>query len=297
MNARLGFASTGQPLGWRAFAIAAVLAAAILFGGGGAEGSVNNGIILAASAALLFGLFAGHWSGARPLPATALAPLFLIAGFLLIGIFQLVPLPAEMWRAHPGRELAASVLQLVHAVEASRPLSLDPEATRRAMMAMLLPAAMMIAVIGSTRKETALLLRTIIVCAVISSVLGALQLALRYPSWLTYYDGGNFGAAAGVFANVNHQASLLLVAILCVGIAMWLNGPAADQGSHSGGRRLASAWLLIPFFLVVIFATGSRAGLLLLAFVVPLSVIIGTGRTSARWSIAALLAVGLIAFV
>src|SRR4051794_8791513 len=130
MNARLGFASTGQPLGWRAFAIAAVLAAAILFGGGGAEGSVNNGIILAASAALLFGLFAGHWSGARPLPATALAPLFLIAGFLLIGIFQLVPLPAEMWRGHPGSGVAASGFQLGLAGAASRPPSLAPEAAR-----------------------------------------------------------------------------------------------------------------------------------------------------------------------
>ena len=55
---------------------------------------------------------------------------------------------------------------------------------------MLLPAAMMFAVIGSTRREIALLLQTIIVCAVISSVVGALQLALGYPSWLTYYAAG-----------------------------------------------------------------------------------------------------------
>jgi O-antigen ligase len=297
MNSRVEFGSGGQPLGWPAFAIAAVLAGAILFGGGGAEGPLNNGIILAASAVLLFGLFAGHWSGARPLPPSAVVPMILVAGFLLIGVIQLVLLPPEVWRAQPGRGLAVSVLQLVHAGDAWRPLSLDPEATRRAMMAMLLPAAMLFAVIGSTRREIALLLHTIIVCAVISSVVGALQLALRYPSWLTYYDGGNSGAAAGVFANVNHQAALLLVTIGCVGIAICLSRSVVDQHIQRAGRTSALRWLLIPFFLVVIFGTGSRAGLLLLAFAVPLSVTIGTGRTSARLSIAALLGVGLIAFV
>lgn len=297
MNSRFEFGSAGQPLGWPAFVIAAVLAGAILFGGGGAEGPLNNGLVLATSAALMFGLFAGHWSGARPLPPSAVVPMILVAGFLLIGVIQLVPVPPEMWRAQPGRELALSVLQLVHAGDAWRALSLDPAATRRAMTAMLLPAAMMFAVIGSTRREIALLLQTIIVCAVISSVVGALQLALRYPSWLTYYDGGNSGAAAGVFANVNHQAALLLVTIVCVGIAICLSRSAADRHFDRGGRTSASRWLLIPFFLVVIFATGSRAGLLLLAFAVPLSVMIGTGRTSARLSIAALLGVGLIAFV
>ncbi|MEO8454677.1 MAG: O-antigen ligase family protein [Sphingomicrobium sp.] len=297
MRVQQGFSSTEQPLGWLALATAAVLGGSILFGGGGAEGSFNNGIILTASAVLLFGLIAAHWSGVRPLPASTLVPVLLIFGFLLVGTVQLVPLPPQLWRVQPGRELAVSALQLVHAGDAWRPLSLDPEATRRSMMALLLPAAMMFAVIGSTRRETVLLLHMIIGCAVFSSVIGALQVALRYPPWLTYYEGGNFGAAAGVFANVNHQAALLLVAILCVGITIRLDRPAAGLRSPAGSTRFNAAWLLLPFFVVILFATGSRAGLLLVAFAVPASVIIGLGRTSVRLLIGVLLAVAVVTFV
>src|SRR5439155_23408431 len=127
-------------------------------------------------------LLAGHWLGVRPLPASAIVPLLLIGAFLLIGAYQLVPLPPPVWRAQPGRGLAASILQLVHAGGTLRPLSLDPEATRRAMAALLLPAAMMVGVLGSSRRDIALFLNTIIACAVISSIIGALQLALGYPS-------------------------------------------------------------------------------------------------------------------
>src|SRR5438445_10415024 len=171
----------GEPrLGWPAYFIAAILAVSILFGGGGAEGAFNNGVILAVSAFLLCGLVAAHAIGVRPLSGSAVVPVFLILAFLLIGAFQLVPLQPEMWRTQPGRELAAPILQLVHAGNGSRPLSLDPEATRRALAAMLLPAAMMIGVAGSTRREISLLLHVIIGCAVVSSAMGALQLALGY---------------------------------------------------------------------------------------------------------------------
>jgi O-antigen ligase/polysaccharide polymerase Wzy-like membrane protein len=297
MSAQQGFSAIERRPGWPAFAIAAMLAGAILFGGGGAEGAFNNGIILAASAVLLFGLFAGHWSGLRPLPRSALIPVLLILGFLLVGTAQLVPLPPHLWRAQPGRELAVSALQLVHAADAWRPLSLDPEATRRSMAAVLLPAAMMFAVIGATRREIALLLYTIIGCAVVSAVLGTLQVALRYPPWLTYYEGGNFGAAAGVFANVNHQAALLLVAILCVGISVRLSRPAPVPRPRGGSMRFNAAWLLVPIFVVIVFATGSRAGLLLVALAVAVSAVIGLGRASARLLTGVLLAVAVVAFV
>ena len=285
-----------RPLGWPALAIAAVLAGSILFGGGGAEGSFNNGIILTASAVLLFGLFAGHWSGVRPLPASALVPVLLIFGLLLVGTVQLVPLPPQLWRVQPGRELAVSALQLVHAGDAWRPLSLDPDATRRSMTALLLPAAMMFAVIGSTRAEIRLFLRTVIIFALISSVVGALQLALGYPGWLTYYDGANSGAAFGLFANENHQATLLVVAILCIGLAARLRH-ATTLPADDRGRGVDSMWLLVPFFAAMTLASGSRAGLLLLLFAVPVSLAIGVGRRSPRLWGAGLIAVILVILV
>lgn len=283
-----------QQLRWPSFAIAAALALAILFGGGGAEGPINNGIILAGSAVLLFVLIAAHWLGTRPLPSSSIVPVLIVAGFLIVGAFQLIPISAATWRTQPGHEAAVSALQLVQAATQARPLSLDPEATRRAMAAMLLPAAMMLAVLGSSRNEVRLFVYTIIGCSLISAIIGALQLGLNYPAWLTYYEGGNAGSASGIFTNANHHGTLLLAAIVFVGLAVRMHSSAAPF--QPGRRRLkfSPLWLLVPIFMLVIVATGSRAALLLLGLAVPVSVIIGAGRTTVKLLLAALLGVAVI---
>jgi O-antigen ligase len=291
--------STGRPgdgrRNWVSFAIAGFVALAILFGGGGAEGQPNNGIIFGLSAVLLFSLLAAHWTGLRPLPAASIIPVLLLVAFLTIGALQLVPMQASNWRSLPGHQLAASALNLVGAGTAARPSSLDPEATRRSMAALLLPAAIMVAVLGASRREVYFYVVAIIAAALVSTIIGALQLGLGYPRWLTYYDGANAGAASGVFANVNHHAALLLAAIVCVGIAVRMQSAAAAADRRR--RNFHPAWLLVPLFAVIVFATGSRAALLLLVLAVPASAIIGFGRTSAKLLIVALLAVGLGIFL
>jgi O-antigen ligase len=281
--------------GWLALTGAALLAAAILFGGGAAEGQFNNGILLGGAGGLLFALVAAHLTGMRPLPSSAAIPVLLLAAFLLIGTFQLLPLDPAGWRGLPGRDLAASALQLVGSAGAPRPLSLDPEATRRSLAALLLPAAILLTVLGANRREIVLLLVTAIGCALISAVIGALQLGLSYPAWLTYYEGGNGGATSGVFANVNHHAALLLAAIVCVGIAVRLRASAAPFAAPA--RSIDPAWLLLPLYMVIIFAPGSRAALLLLVLAVPASAIVGFGRTSVKLLAFSLLGVALVVFL
>ena len=134
------------------YLVAALLAGAILFGGGGAEGPLNNGVIQAASGFVLLGLIIAHWQGRRPLRDDAMLPVWLLVGLLLIGLVQVIPLPPAAWRGLAGRDLAESSLRLASAADSWRPLSLDPEATRRSMAALLLPAAVMLAALSASTK-------------------------------------------------------------------------------------------------------------------------------------------------
>jgi O-antigen ligase len=280
---------------WPAYLIAVLLAAAILFGGGGAEGQVNNGVILCASTFFFAGLAVAHWQGARRLPAQAWIPVWLVAGFLVVGALQLIPVPPSMWRGLPGRDLAQSALALVPGGgDGWRPLSLDPEATRRSLAALLLPSTIMLATLGATRGEVLLFLRAIVACALISCIIGALQLGLGDPGLLSFYDGPNSGAASGLFANPNHQAAMLLAAIVCVGLIIRLDEPAEDPRPRRGRFQLDPTWLLLPFFVVMNLAAGSRVGSLLLLAAVPASLIVSLGRRSPRIWVGAILGVVLI---
>lgn len=269
----------GLALRWPGYVVAGLLAAAILLGGGGAEGPANNGLIYAASLVALLGLAVAHWRGIRPLGREAVLPLCLLAILLLIGAAQLVPLPPSIWHAMPGRGLARSALALTPAAGNWQPISLDPEATRRSMAALLLPAALMIAILGAGRREALLFTYVILACTLASGVVGVLQLALDYPSLLTFYDGPTAGGA-GVFANSNHQAALLLAAIICVGLAAALRWQR--QSERNSRRPFDPIWLLLPIFAVMTLATRSGAGSLLLVVAAPASLAIGLGWRPSR---------------
>ena len=250
--------------------------------------------ILGASAVLLFVLLGAHWLGLRPLPASAIVPIVLLAAFLTAGVLQLVPMPASGWRALPGRETALSALQLVGAANDARPLSLDAEATRRALALLLLPAAVMIAVVGANRREIFLFVATVILCALVSAIIGALQLGLGYPSWLTYYDGANSGAASAC------SPTSITMRCCCSPQSSSSALPFASTPRSRDTVRIGAGFTrhgcCFRYSLVVIFATGSRAALLLLVLAVPVSVIVGLGRTSVKLLIVSLIAVALVVF-
>lgn len=251
---------------WQAFALAALVLAAILFGGGGAEGPFNNAVIAAFSALLLGLLFASMVTGSWPVAAFAVPVTVLFGGLVLVIILQLVPLPPDVWQNLPGRELAVQSLRLVGAGDEWRPLSLDPESTRRFAAALLLPAAILYGMLGATRREGLLAVRAVVVGGGISALIGALQLALGSPAWLTFYGGGNAGAASGVFANANHHATMLIIAMLCLAFLIRAERPRQPTKAGAFPPGFHPAWLLMPFFFALVVATGSRAGLVLVAF-------------------------------
>ena len=260
---------------WRGLFVGFALAVAVLFGGGGAEGSASNGLIAALGAILLATILADQLTKARELPLAAALPLVAITAVLLLTVAQLVPLPANIWRQLPGRDIMAAALQQAGGSNQPRPLSIDAAATATWATALLMPSAILLHMARATTSERRCLFAILVGCAAVSALIGAMQLALGQSDVLSFYDGPSPGAASGLFANPNHQGLMMVLALLAV---------AGLAPSRTTSRDFPFAttltWAAMAFFGLMAVASGSRAALALLAGAVPLAVLlrVSTGR-------------------
>src|SRR6476646_928954 len=214
---------------------AALLFLSLILGGGGAEAPLLNGLLEAGGALLLCATVAGHLTG-RPLPSSASIPVALLVALLLLVAAQLVPLPPAWWSELPGREAATAAYRLTGDAAAWRPLSLDPEATRRFASSLLLPAGLFLAALRANRAGLMTMVRIIIAGALISALLAAVQLAFGLPEDLYPYGSPGAGVPTGLFANPNHQAQLMLAGLVASGLLIRLGAPPAHAHRHRGSR-------------------------------------------------------------
>ena len=276
-------------------ALAVFVALAILLGGG-SRGDVASLPIVYAGAVLMIGAailqLEGHdWRRVR-------TPLSLLGGLALLMIIQLLPLPPSMWRALAGRESFAAGLDMVGLAQTWRPASLTPDLTLYALIAVLVPAAVLLVGVMAGRLLPAMVPVLLGLCA-LSALVGLLQ---AVGSLSSFYRITNQGAAVGLFANRNHQAALLVCAFPLT--AVWATWPDADPATRSvrGWIGLCAGAILVPMLMV----TGSRGGVLFGAVSVLASlVLLWTGadrrtRRSARRSpvaVAALVATVLLPMI
>ena len=134
---------------------------------------------------------------------------------LLLFLVQLVPLPPARWTSLPGRELVADGFGLLDVAPGWMPVSLAPYDTLASLMTLLPPIAVLAAMVGLRAYTSAGMAIAVVAAAVAGVLLGALQVTSPDPqasSWYLY-PITNFGVAVGFFANANHMATLLLIAI------------------------------------------------------------------------------------
>ena len=159
---------------------------------------------------------------------------------------QLVPLPAGVWTALPGRELVAQGYQALGYVVPSRPLSLTPYATVEAALVALPALAVLVTTIRIRQRES-WLAAALLIAVFAGVVLGALQVASGGPdrsSWY-FYPISNSGAV-GFFANSNHMGSLLLVSIpFAMALLASLSSRAQERSPRSGVIAFGAAALLV----------------------------------------------------
>ena len=271
------------------------LAAAAVTGGSSFEGEQVQAFGFAASAgvlAVLFGLGLGWITG----PVRSV--LFFALCLAMLGLAQITPLPLSVTSALPDRDVAYSGLAaLGHSAQAF-PVSLSPERTVGSLLAFLTPLAAFCLVAALKWSRGAEMLKwTIPLLGAASALLGLAQVFLGDSPRLYLYERTSEGLPAGFFANVNHQASFLL---MCLPFVAALAGELRRDWD-AGDAQVARAIVLAACGLLIIagvFGAGSVAGYILLAPVSLLSVMLlgGGGRGAGSPMFGAALGVAIILF-
>lgn len=236
----------------RSMVVAGYLLLCILLGGS-AQGIWSN------LALQLLGIALIAWAAIAPEPADegaeSPALLYLLLGLSgLVVLLQLIPLPASIWTGLPGRSELAEGLALTGETGPWLPLSETPYRSVTALFAVIPGLALFIAV-KMLRPSPRWLASAIVAGMACSIALGALQVAGGRDSSAYLYPVTNTGAV-GVFANLNHMGTLLLVSIPFAAVLLVAS---KSRASGSAEGRWAAGIAALILILVGIALNGSLA--------------------------------------
>lgn len=259
------FRPIGQPLPRRpvrTFLSAALLGVSLILGGGGANFPATMLVVQCTALVVLVYMLAEYRRDRAGLFDWLALGLMLLV--LLLPLLQLVPLPATMWQALPGRGFLVEAAGFTGTAGDARPLSLIPDKTFSAWLTLIVPVTMFIATLQADGREIRLLLWVVVGAAVAGALLAMVQAVYGDSEAVYLYITSQQGLPTGVFGNRNHQATLMVLALLVA----WLL--ARDR--RRKGRALAMRWGLfglMGLFAAAALATASRTGsvLLLIALV------------------------------
>lgn len=245
---------TGEPL-YRNI-VCGYLGACIVLGGASAAG-VGVNLLLQIAAIPLAMLAVLRLSGATWNSRHKLA-LAIALGMLALPILQLVPLAPTTWSSLPGRQVLVDGFVTLGMPLPWLPLSLDPLATLASWLALLPAAAIFLAGLSLDPVERVWVGGTVLFLAMVSALLAIAQYASHTPYFYAITSRGN---GVGFFANRNHLATLVLVAIP----TLTLQHPAMKTQPFGAGRRgsVNDVFMvaLLAILLTGLLAAGSRAGL------------------------------------
>ncbi|MEA1071018.1 O-antigen ligase family protein [Sphingomonas sp. LY160] len=152
---------------------------------------------------------------------------------------QLVPLPASLWESLPGRSLLADGFRTLGFSAEAMPISLSPYDTLMTLPTFIPPIAMLVSVLRLSEPNAVRLAATLVGTTLLAVMLGVLQSSTTDPNSSVYlYPISNFGTAVGFFANSNHMATLLLVAIPMI---MALGATVLESSKDSRKKTAAIA--------------------------------------------------------
>lgn len=284
--------ATPGPLCW------AVLALALLLGGGTRNFLLSDLLVqFAAVGALAYGLFRLRWQLLQPEVRRLVVLLLLVVAIPLI---QVVPVPAALVGWLPGRaEVYSGLDSLGVPAPAFRTWSLDPNATLASVRSLLPAAALLVLAVQIDPKWRSRMVGLVMSAAVLMVALGVAQVAQGSGSGLRFYTPTNAHEAVGLYANRNHYASFLVVALICVFGGVIRHGtartPPNQRALHMLGWLLMSAILMLGVFLArsrsaVGLAAVMSAIMLILAFISGKQL-----RGATRWLPIIVIAAGLVA--
>ncbi|MGE5721001.1 MAG: O-antigen ligase family protein, partial [Sphingomonadales bacterium] len=146
----------------------------------------------------------------------------------------------------------------VSAAVAWRPLSLTPDLTLNALLALLPATAALLGALYLDPRERLRLFQGLVAVACFSAVLGLLQLGAGGNAFRLYQET-SLDSPVGLFANRNHQAVFLACALPVTGA---IAGLKMDNNGDSR-RTLLLAISIVTLLLLAVMSTGSRMGVAL----------------------------------
>jgi O-antigen ligase len=202
--------------------------------------------------------------------------ILLIFGLVLTPLLYLLPLPADWIGGLASREMYQSGIALLapHATTAGRALSIHPDLTATAGLALIVPIAVFIGT-RMLRADTLLLLAKILLAvAVTQAIIGVIQFASQNSGEAVLtLAGGTVWSGTGTYANRNHLAGLLAMTLpIALALLMYQIGRddkgsttswrsrARFLGSHRGTTALVLTATVLLILLGLIF-TRSRMGI------------------------------------
>jgi len=226
--------------------------------GGSSRGVVAN-MVLQVTATLI--LAWALLSGDPPAMTSAARRLLLIVAAVgLLFVVQLLPLPPAMWTALPGRDFLVRGYALLGMPQPWMPLSLSPYDTMASALTLLPPLALFLAMLRLRSWRAEHMFLGLLGGTGVSILLGILQ--VRSGVGWYFYDITNRGVAVGAFANANHFATLLLIAIpvfCAVAVDRWREW----EGVESRPLAVVVSAVGLAFLLAGILMCRSAAFLLL----------------------------------
>lgn len=242
----------------------------LLFGGASAGGFFVNAVLQVAGLAII------TWHAVDPkLRQISSAGRFLSVLFLLFLVWTLmtlIPLPASTWSAAGGRRYLLQSYSVLHISPPTRPLTLDPDRTIASALAVLPFAAMLVLTLSAADRARVDAMWTAVAVAVLSILIGAMQLLGGSQSPWYFYRITNLNSAVGFFANSNHLATFFLMTLPFTAALA-----GRDRRAKASRHRVSLQLPLLGAFLFILFGlvlNGSVAGLLLLLPAVLGSVLI-----------------------
>jgi len=184
-------------------------------------------------------------------------PLLFLLSFAALILLQLVPLPPQVWAGLPGRQPYLALARLIGSADQWRPLNLTPDLGFNAAMA-LLPCFAVLALLAQLHARN--LWISVAALAIVGAGAALLSLAQQadgVDSALRLYRITSENSAVGLFANRNHNATLLAISLPVIAVC--------TSGAAGGGRASRMIGFggiaLSMLILVTIPLTGSRFGL------------------------------------
>jgi O-antigen ligase len=226
----------------------------------------------------------GVWRLRNGMPSRAATFAAVLAGLsLALVLAQLIPIPFELWKTLPGRDVVLKSFDAIGETPSALPLSLSPDATKRAAVSLLPPLAAFIGILSVPRRMFWFISAAIFACAMIGFVLGIIQASQGAASGLFFHvDDSKAGKfAAGTFANRNFFATQIFVSVpFLAAFAMSL----AERWNLRPALTYLFTFVYMGLMVAVLAAVGSRAGIILSMVSVLASILLVLRLSPARQS-------------